>query len=410
MQVLISAHRLALVFLLLIALGCTDQGSSATANSATSTAAEQQLQELEDRIRQTRARLQSTRQLLLVSGFVGLSLLTGCGLLLWRQANNRRQDIKKLSRAVNKLQEELRSHRSKSRKGIRRRQSSKKKGGRKVVPELERRIEELEDEVERLKEAKKVALQGDKGAKMSERRTASSATPPTEESKGETTDSGGPRKGRPHQEKSSSQVSKGREEEERTSASRSKRTSATEEEEHHPSEETASSSASTEQGAHGLGSSSSSGAEPGTQVQDGSASREGNSSESLIDDFNRFLRGSLSETDFQEQHDPIKLGIENEEERLDRAQAPVVLHKHNRGQYLGVKREDHYLVLPGYNLVLDDSVRKQAGFDQVFQCGDVSHHQPYQVKRLDRAARFVRKRQEQFVLDTEGNVALERYG
>lgn len=146
------------------------------------------------------------------------------------------------------------------------------------------------------------------------------------------------------------------------------------------------------------------------QTAAGDSATSPNSDKQLVDDFNRFLYDDLPKRDFEKRYNPIRLGIENEEERLDKAQAPVLLQKDDRGQYLAVERDTYYLVLPGYNLILDESVRRQAGFDEVFQCGDHPHQHPYRVKRVDKAARFIRERQEQFELHTPGAVALVRYG
>lgn len=129
----------------------------------------------------------------------------------------------------------------------------------------------------------------------------------------------------------------------------------------------------------------------------------------LEQDFNRVENGDLRQEEFRDEYDPARLSIKNKKERLSSEEAPVVLHHDDRGKYLAVKEGTDYLVVPKFDIILRDTDRLQAGVDKVFGCEGVSHNHPYEVQRVEKAARFTQKPDGAFLLQESGQIQLQRY-
>lgn len=136
-----------------------------------------------------------------------------------------------------------------------------------------------------------------------------------------------------------------------------------------------------------------------------SPAREG----SLEKDFNRVENGELQRWKFEEKHDPMRLGIQNEEERLNNEDAPVLLHRDDRGQYLAIEKDGEHLVVPKFDVILQDADRREAGIDEVFGCGEDSYNHPYEVQRVEKAARLNQRPDSIFALEKPGKIYLRRY-
>jgi hypothetical protein len=130
---------------------------------------------------------------------------------------------------------------------------------------------------------------------------------------------------------------------------------------------------------------------------------------SLERDFNRVESGELRQKKFEEEHDPVRLGIQNEEERLNDENAPVLLHRDDRGQYLAVEKDGEYLAVPNFDVILQDADRREAGIDEVFGCGEDSYNHPYEVQRVEKAARLNQRPDSIFALEKSGKIHLQRY-
>ncbi len=130
---------------------------------------------------------------------------------------------------------------------------------------------------------------------------------------------------------------------------------------------------------------------------------------SLERDFNRVESGELRQKKFEEEHDPVRLGIQNEEERLNDENAPVLLHRDDRGQYLAVEKDGEYLAVPNFDVILQDADRREAGIDEVFGCEGVSYNHPYEVQRVEKAARLNQRPDSIFALEKSGKIHLQRY-
>lgn len=126
-------------------------------------------------------------------------------------------------------------------------------------------------------------------------------------------------------------------------------------------------------------------------------------------DYNQVLTGDLDTREFQSRYEPIVLGIKNEKERLDHEEAPVLLEEDERGQYLSVETNSGYFIVPKPGITLEDPTRRQAGYDEVFQCGRHPHNHPYVVQRLRQAAQFVKRTDGTYSLTESGRIELERY-
>lgn len=129
----------------------------------------------------------------------------------------------------------------------------------------------------------------------------------------------------------------------------------------------------------------------------------------LKEDYNRTLNGDLARQEFQSRYEPVVLGIENEEERLNREEAPVLLQEDERGQYLSIETTSGHLVVPKLKLTLEDPTRRQAGYDEVFQCEKFPYNHPYVVEHLHRIARFVQRPDGTYLLKVPGRIDLQRY-
>ncbi len=130
---------------------------------------------------------------------------------------------------------------------------------------------------------------------------------------------------------------------------------------------------------------------------------------SLERDFNRVEGGELRQKKFEEEHNPVRLGIQNEEERLNDENAPVLLHRDDRGQYLAVEKDGEYLAVPNFDVILQDADRREAGIDEVFGCGADSYNHPYEVQRVEKAARLNQRPDSIFALEKSGKIQLQRY-
>ena len=130
---------------------------------------------------------------------------------------------------------------------------------------------------------------------------------------------------------------------------------------------------------------------------------------SLERDFNRVEGGELRQKKFEEEHNPVRLGIQNEEERLNDENAPVLLHRDDRGQYLAVEKDGEYLAVPNFDVILQDADRREAGIDEVFGCEGVSYNHPYEVQRVEKAARLNQRPDSIFALEKSGKIQLQRY-
>jgi hypothetical protein len=130
---------------------------------------------------------------------------------------------------------------------------------------------------------------------------------------------------------------------------------------------------------------------------------------SLERDFNRVESGELRQKKFEEEHNPVRLGIQNEEERLNDENAPVLLHRDDRGQYLAVEKDGEYLAVPNFDVILQDADRREAGIDEVFGCEGVSYNHPYEVQRVEKAARLNQRPDSIFALEKPGRIHLQRY-
>jgi hypothetical protein len=126
-------------------------------------------------------------------------------------------------------------------------------------------------------------------------------------------------------------------------------------------------------------------------------------------DYNRILSDDLGRREFQSRYEPVALGIKNEKERLDREDAPVLLKKDERGQYLSIETNSGHFVVPDPEVTLDDPARRQAGYDEVFQCGQSPHNHPYVVQRLRKVAQFVKRTDGTYSLRDPGQIDLKRY-
>lgn len=134
-----------------------------------------------------------------------------------------------------------------------------------------------------------------------------------------------------------------------------------------------------------------------------------NAPKQLKVDYNQVLSGDLGRQEFERKYEPVALGIENEEERLSREDAPVLLQEDERGQYLSIETDSGHLIVPQLNITLDDPTRRQAGYDEVFQCEDPPHNHPYVVKHVHRIARFVQRPDGAYSLRLPGRIDIQRY-
>lgn len=105
----------------------------------------------------------------------------------------------------------------------------------------------------------------------------------------------------------------------------------------------------------------------------------------------------------------MRLGIQNEEERLNDENAPVLLHRDDRGQYLAVEKDGEHFVVPKFNVILQDADRREAGIDEVFGCGKDSYNYPYEVQRVEKAAQLNQRPSNIFELEEPGKIHLQRY-
>jgi len=395
------------IFILLITLGCSNQGGSATADTPTSNSAvtQQRVQEVEAKVQRLESRLQSTRQLLLVAASLGAVLLTIVGLLLWKRGSNRRDQIRKIKRGLKTIADQKGGSRKRSSHGVQWKRSgsaSHQQNKSEVVSELEQRVAKLEGQITSLQKTMENAPREIGGSTISEEQEEERSSSVTKERSGSASS--------PAASDEESSMTASENQESRPERTRDPRPTSDSVQKQQLDRQEPRSKEDSHSDARELDSSRAQMSGTGSGAMEEGVSGERDQDESIVDDFNRFLRDQLSKTEFRERYDPIRIGIENEEERLDSAEAPVILQEDERGQYLAVEREDYYLVLPKYNLILDESVRRQAGFDEVFQCSEIPHEHPYRIHRLDRAAQFVPERHGRFALEAPGEAALKRYG
>jgi hypothetical protein len=130
---------------------------------------------------------------------------------------------------------------------------------------------------------------------------------------------------------------------------------------------------------------------------------------SLEKDFNQVENGELRQKKFEEKHDPVRLGIKNEEERLNNEDAPVLLRRDDRGQYLAIEKDGEHFVVPKFDVILQDADRREAGIDEVFGCGEDPYNHPYEVRRVEKAARLNQRSDSIFTLEEPGKIHLQRY-
>lgn len=134
-----------------------------------------------------------------------------------------------------------------------------------------------------------------------------------------------------------------------------------------------------------------------------------NTPKQLKADYNRILSDDLSRREFQSRYEPVPLGIKNEKQRLDREEAPVLLQKAEKGQYLSIETDSGHLIVPQPEITLEDPTRRLAGYDEVFQCEQPPHNHPYVVQHLHRIARFAQGPDGTYTLEVPGRIDLQRY-
>lgn len=370
----VSSRCIALLLVLVLGVGCSSETES-NYLSRDSTSTEARIDNLEHRVNSLE---ESQTERLGGRGFfivlVGFAIVVGAVLLLWKRASNRKRDLGGLKHDVRDLQKKVRDLRKpgsiRSKEPDQNSSRSKEKmsvKGNEAFRRLESAVIELKDKVNRLQDRLE-----EKGRTGTEQKEVSN--------------------------KDQSQRNTGR-----TKTSVAQRQSM-EDEGESAGAETRSPDSNGPRRKRG----EKSGRTP--KKQGAPADSDHRRDFSLEEDYNQILNDSLSEREFKDRYDAIPLGIANEQERLASDQAPVVLQEDERGRYQAVEKSGGYFVFPKPGVTLKDSIRRQAGFDEVFQCGHFEHNTYYEVDRLDRAARFVQNRNGTFDLNKAGKVKLRRYG
>lgn len=356
--------RTFLVLVLLLGIGCSSQNGKQAIREAQDSPSSRRVKELESQINEVETRIGDLESRLLYATATGV-LIVGAGFfLLWKRGNNRKRDVGRLKSRYDRLKKDVRGAPDMSAsKWSQSTEDTSPSGSTDDVARLKNKVESLEKKVENLRA--QIEDPHVDSAHHSEMRGSQEHFP---QSSGAGASPGEQRevKEDPLGDESDSHSPSGSDPQKRSG----NRTGVSK-------------------------SSGSSGVEP---------------RESLEDDYNRLLHDDISEQTFNDRYAPIPLGIGNEEERLSDDGAPVVLQQDEKGRYRAVEEEDYYLVFPQPGIMIEDAIRREAGFDEVFQCDKFDHNHPYEVRRLDKAARFVGRRGETLNLEAPGKIDLRRYG
>jgi len=361
----LGAPRVFLALILALGIGCSSQnGKRANKDAKDPPDLEKKVNRVESRVEEVESRIGVLENRFLYATATGV-LIVGAGFfLLWKRGNNRKRDVGRLNSRYDRLKKDVRGTPDMSAsKWSQSTEETPPSGSTDDVARLKNKVESLKRKVEKLQS--RIEDQHVGSTHQSEMMESQEHFP---QSSGEEASPGGQH-----------------EVEEDPSGSES--------DSHPPS---------------------------GSDQQERSASRTGASKfsssggietrQSLEDDYNRLLHDDISEQTFNERYAPIPLGAENEENRLPDDGAPVILQKNEKGRYRAVEEEDYYLVFPKPGIMIEDPIRREAGFDEVFQCEHFEYNHPYEVKRLDKAARFVGRRGKTLKLEVPGEIDLRRYG